>query len=111
MKYGNLKMASLVSRYLSDIIQLQLKKEIGIFSISRVVVSKDNAVAKIFFTCLGVSPEKVVESLTLAKGFLRSELAKKLTTYKTPELNFIYDDSFEETKRIQKLIEEVNKKQ
>jgi len=46
------------------------------------------------------------EGLARAAGFLRSELAHRLTTRKVPELHFEYDESVERGARLSRLIDE-----
>ena len=46
------------------------------------------------------------EALEHAKGHLRSELAKRIKLFKTPELHFKYDESLERGADLSKLIQQ-----
>ena len=50
-----------------------------------------------------------MEELQRVKGFIRTELSKKLKLYKTPDLVFILDDSYDRGQRIEDLIKEIHK--
>jgi len=44
------------------------------------------------------------EALEHAKGFLRSELSKRIRVFRTPELHFKYDESLERGMNLDNLI-------
>ena len=50
-----------------------------------------------------------MEELQRVKGFIRTELSKKLRLFKTPDLQFILDDSYDRGQRIEDLIKEIHK--
>ena len=52
--------------------------------------------------------EVTAEALDNAKGHLRSELAKRIKVFKTPELHFEYDESIERGMNISSLIDQAN---
>jgi ribosome-binding factor A len=75
-------------------------------TITGVDVSPDFSHAKVFFTTL--SKEHVDEAkqgLKRAAGFLRSQLARRIKLYTTPELRFEYDESVERGDRLSRLID------
>ena len=45
------------------------------------------------------------EGLKRAAGFLRSQLARRVTLHATPELRFVYDESIERGDRLSRLID------
>ena len=51
--------------------------------------------------------EVTAEALEHAKGYLRSELSKRLSVFRTPELHFEYDESVERGMSISHLIDQV----
>jgi ribosome-binding factor A len=111
MKYGNQRLASLISRHLADIIQTKVTKDVGIVSINSITLSKDNSFARVIVGIIHEHPKTAYEELNKAKGFIRSELAKKLSVYKVPELAFIYDDSYKEVEKIEKILQEIHEKE
>ena len=105
MAYKQDKVSVSILKYVSDIIQFELKSsEIGFITVTGVEVTGDLSIAKIFVSFLdNKNVEKRFEALNRCKGFIRSSLAKKLTIRKTPSLIFVIDDSFERGMKIEKL--------
>ena len=77
-------------------------------TLTGVELSRDHSHAKIFFTVLGPPDdiEACLGGLTRAAGFLRTSLAKRLSTRKVPELHFEYDESVERGVRLSRLIDD-----
>ena len=104
------KLAVQIQKYISDIIQFELKADnLGIVTVTRVKVSDDNSWAKVFVSFLDKNREEKLEKLKEYKTPIRTALAKKLTIRKTPSLIFVIDDSFERGMKIEKLIKDINK--
>jgi ribosome-binding factor A len=78
-------------------------------NLTEVRVSKDLRHAKVFFTLLGVAPDKneVLAGLKSASGFLRSRVAKKLNLRFVPAIDFVYDESEDRARRIDALLNKV----
>lgn len=105
------KLAVQIQKYISDIIQFELKtNNLGIVTVTRVKVSDDNSWAKVYVSFLNKDKEKSLENLKECKPFIRSALAKKLTIRRTPDITFTIDDSFEKGEKIEKIIRELNNK-
>ena len=45
-----------------------------------------------------------MEILNNASGYIRHELSKRMNIRKTPELRFIYDDTFEKAAKIDEIL-------
>ena len=79
-------------------------------SITDVDLSRDFSVAKIFFSVLG--DEQAIQDslagLNNAKGFIRTELARRVRMRHTPEIVFVYDESLEQGARINAILRELN---
>lgn len=74
-------------------------------TVSEVRVSPDMKNAAVFCTPLGgVNADTIVEALNRHQPMLRGELAHAVTLKHTPELSFIYDDSFDRADSINDLI-------
>ena len=72
-------------------------------------VTNDLSYAKVYFTTFD-DREKVLKDLNNAAGYFRSILASRVVMRHTPELKFIFDESIEYGQKIEKIIEEINKK-
>lgn len=106
------RIADQIQRELAEIIRMEVRDPgVGMVTLTGVELSRDQSHAKVFFTILG--PATAVEEAGLglqrAAGFLRSELAHRLTTRKVPELHFTYDESVERGMRLSKLIDDAVK--
>jgi len=98
-----------MQRELSDLLRLELRDpRVGMITLTSVDVSPDMSHAKVFFTVLEKDklPE-TLEGLRRASGFLRSQLAKRIQMYTTPELRFVYDESVERGDHLSRLIDSV----
>ena len=106
------KLGDQIQRELSDLLQRELRDpRVGMVTITSVDVSPDFSHAKIFFTIF--EKQKLVETsegLRRSAGFLRSQLAKRIKLYTTPELRFVYDESVERGDRLSRLIDSVLEK-
>ena len=106
------KLGDLIQRELSELVQRELRDpRVGMITITSVDVSPDFSHAKVFYTTL--NPEQVPEAgkgLKRAAGFLRSQLAKRIKLYTTPELRFEYDESVERGDRLSRLIDSTRAK-
>lgn len=83
---------------------------IGFVTISDVDVSKDLRHARVYFSTLGDKQdrEKTQEGLNSAAPYFRSMLAKNLDLKFTPELQFLFDDSFERAEHLSKLLSDIH---
>jgi ribosome-binding factor A len=92
---------------LSDLLRTRVKDpRVGFASITRVEVSGDLRHARVFVSVLGSENEQedTIRALKHATGFLRHELASRLTLRFMPELVFKLDTSIQEGARILDLI-------
>lgn len=105
------KMNHICQRAISEIIQFELKdKDIGFVTVTRAKVTNDYSYAYIYVSYIDeVSKQKGLEALEKAKGFIRSRLADKLTIYKTPEIVFKLDTSFDEAQEIEEVLKNLKK--
>ena len=103
------RLGDLIQREVSELIRLELRDpRVGMITVTSVDVSPDMSHAKVFFTLL--EKEKLPETLAGLKrsaGFLRSQLARRIKMYTTPELRFEYDETVEQGDRISRLIDSV----
>ncbi|MGC8874725.1 MAG: 30S ribosome-binding factor RbfA [Chloroflexia bacterium] len=104
------QVASLILQELSLLLQRETKDPgIGFVTLTDVEVSPDLRAARVYFSVLG-DEQAVRESqqaLERASGFLRHELAQRLTLRFVPELHFVRDRSIERGQRIRELLREI----
>jgi ribosome-binding factor A len=101
------KLGDLIQRELSDLVQRELRDpRVGMITLTSVDVSPDLSHAKVFYTTLDPAHvEEAARGRKRAAGFLRSQLAKRIKLYTTPELRFVYDESVERGDRLSRLID------
>lgn len=104
------RVADEVKRILARTIQMDLKDpRVPVFtSVTEVEVTRDFSYATCYISVLGTPEEKkaCLEALENSKGYLRSVLAKNLSLRVTPELRFKADNTYEQARRIDQLIDE-----
>ena len=106
------KLGDLIQRELSELLQRELRDpRVGMITITSVDVSPDMSHARLFFTILEKEKlEDTLHGLRRSAGFLRSQLARRLKMYTTPELRFEYDESVERGDRLSRLIDSALRK-
>lgn len=108
--YRQERLGEQIALELSDLLRTRVKDpRVGFASITRVEVSGDLRHAKIFVSVLGEQDERVatMRALKHATGFLRHELASRLTLRYMPEIVFKLDTSIEEGSRMLETINRV----
>lgn len=101
-----------VKKELSQIIQQELKDpRIGFITVTGVDLTSDLSQAKVFLSVLGSDEQKenTLTALARAKGFMRTELGKRIQLRHVPELIFKFDSSIEYGSRIESLLEQINR--
>jgi ribosome-binding factor A len=97
------ELASMLAREVHD-------PGIGFVTLTRVQVSPDLQVARVFYTVLG--DNKALESSARALGraatFLRRQIGSRLRLKRAPELRFVYDDSVAGQDRIERILNELH---
>ena len=103
------KGADLIQRELADLLRSEVRDpRVGLVTLTSVDVSPDLSHAKVFFTLLDKERQgETTKALQRAAGFLRSQLARRMKMYTTPELRFSYDESVERGDRLSQLIDSV----
>lgn len=106
------RIADQIQRELADLVRLEVRDpRVGLVTITGVELSRDQSHAKVYFTVLGAASdaEQAREGLQRAAGFLRTQLAHRLTTRTVPDLAFHFDESVERGVRLSRLIDEAVK--
>lgn len=102
-----------VKRVVSELIYNGLKdpRINEMTTIIKVEVTRDLSFANIYASVLGDEKDKedTIIGLNNAKGYIRSEIAKKMDLRYAPEPIFHLDESIEQAIHLSKLIDEVNK--
>lgn len=104
------KLGEQIAIEVSDLLRTRLKDpRVGFASITHVEVSGDLRHAKIYVSVMGERDEQkqTIEALHHATGFLRRELAGRLTVRFMPEIVFKLDNSIEQGTHVLGLIHQL----
>lgn len=102
------RVADQIQHELSSLVRNQVKDPgmSPLLTISAVDVSRDLSVAKIYITVLGDEQrESSMAALARASGYLRSQLASRMSLRSVPQLRFYYDESIEQGEHLSGLID------
>ena len=101
-----------MKKELSQIIQREIKDpRIGFVTVTGVEVTGDLQQAKVFISVMGNNEqrENSLAALQKAKGFIRSEVGKRIQLRHTPDLVFKIDESIEYGSKIETLLNDIKK--
>ena len=99
-----------IQREISRILQFELKNpNLGFCTITDVRCTNDLSQAKVYVTFLGKQGrnDAGMRVLNQSKGFIRSQVAKKIKIRKMPELIFVQDTSLEQGNKIVNILKEI----
>ncbi len=105
----SLRIADQIQREMADLLQHEIKDpRVKQITVTAVEVTRDYSHAKVFYTTLGSSEDKLLveKGLQHANGFLRSSLSHRIKLRIVPQLHFVYDESVERGVYLSKLIDE-----
>lgn len=100
------RLEAMLCQELADILRRELRDpRVGTVSFTAARVTPDLERATVYFTLMQGKPEDAEKGLNHAAGFLRSQLAQRLTTRTVPQLHFRYDTSIERGAYLSHLID------
>ncbi len=105
------RMDNILVKEISRILQFELKNpKLGFVTVTDVQCSNDLSIAKVYVTFLGKQEKNDagLRILNQSKGFIRSNLAKKLKIRKTPDLVFVQDTSLQQGNRIENILNQLD---
>jgi ribosome-binding factor A len=105
------RLADQIRAELSEIIAREVHDPgIGFITLTRVNVTSDLQIARVFYTTMADEAARKVtaKALTRATPFLRHQLAGRLTLRRMPEIDFRFDQSIEHQDRVEKLIHQIH---
>jgi len=99
-----------IQQIISYLIQRELKDpRIGFVTVTQVEVTQDLKYARVFVSVMGSDEERkaTMAALLSARGFIRHEVATRMTTRTVPELQFKLDRGLEYSDQINRLLNEL----
>jgi ribosome-binding factor A len=107
------RVGDLLIEIISEVLRREIRDpRIGAVTLTRAKVSKDLRHARVYVNLLGAQEQKaeVFAGLRSATGFIRSRLGKQLKLRFIPTIEFVYDESEDEARRIEDLLDQVKPK-
>ena len=82
---------------------------VGFVTLTRVQISPDLQVARVYYTSLGdeKSRHTTARALERAAPFLRRRIGSRVRLKRVPEIRFLYDESIAGQDRIEQLLSEI----
>lgn len=106
------RLESLALRELSILLRNDAKhKHLSSITVTEVRITNDLSYMTIYYTFYEGKVENYEKSLNECKGYLRSELAKRLKARKMPDLIFKYDEALSYGNHIEDLLAEIKRKE
>ncbi|AHH11003.1 30S ribosome-binding factor RbfA [Borrelia coriaceae] len=107
------KLESLLVQEIGNLIVTRVVKDPRVhefLTVVRVEISNDLINAKVFIGSIkeGASLDNAVKALNNAKGFIQSEIVKRIRVRNTPKLNFLRDDTISKAFYVNKIIENLD---
>ncbi|GGH69749.1 ribosome-binding factor A [Compostibacillus humi] len=106
------RVAEQMKKELGDILTRKVKDpRVGFVTVTDVEVTGDLQQATIYISVLGDEKQKkdTLLGLSQAKGFIRSEIGKRIRLRKTPEITFEFDEALDYGNRIETILRDLNK--
>lgn len=106
------QVGEIVRQVLAETITRELRDpRVGLVTITRVAVSGDLSHAQVYVMAQGeeADRQKAIEGLGSAAGFLRTKIAKALSTRTIPELHFELDRGLEHAARINAMLADLKR--
>lgn len=107
----SVRVAVLLKEEIAGIISRAVKDPgLKMVTVTHVKITKDLREAEIYYSVLGSDEDagKAAQILSRASGFIRGELGRTLRIKRVPHLSFTYDDSYEKSMKIEKLMREIS---
>ena len=111
MTLRNERVRKELMRDISEILQKEIRGLAGVVSVVDVEVSHDNSYAKVIYSVLGSSEQidKTKEVIEKNTPKIRFEVGKRIRLRLTPELKFVYSDSFEKGSKVTEIIDKISR--
>ncbi len=111
MSHRTEKVENLIKQEISLIFLRKLQDPaFGFLTVTNVKLSPDLRLAKIYISVFEKEKrETSLEKLKSASGFIRSELASRISIKFIPELKFFIDDTLDYVEKIEGLIKKIHK--
>ena len=86
---------------------------IGFITLTRVQVTPDLQLARVYYTSLGdtTARKETARALTRATGFFRRQIGSRLQLRRVPEIEFRFDESIAHQDRIEQILQDLHQEE
>ncbi len=107
------RVSDLLREEIADIIMNKIKDpRLGFVTVTGVDITEDLKIAQVYISVLKEEEKETsFEIINSAKGFIRSELGKRVRMKFMPALTFKFDESIAYGDKIDRLLKEIKEKQ
>jgi len=105
------RLAEQIRKEASDVLAREVHDPgIGFVTLTRVTVTADLQLARIYYTRLGDAPERAATGKALARvrPFVRRMLGDRLRLRHVPDIQFVFDQSIAHQARVEELLREIH---
>ena len=105
------RVGGLIQKELSDLLLTKIKDpRLNLVTITQVNISDDLRSARVYFSTVEGQERRVsvLAGFKSAAGYLRHELGHRLELRYTPELRFIYDESFDRAAGLNRIFKTIH---
>jgi ribosome-binding factor A len=82
---------------------------VGLVTVTRVKVTADLSLARVYWTAMGdaVERKKTAKALARAAAYVRHLLSTRMTLRRSPEVQFLFDQSVAAQDRVEQILQEL----
>ena len=86
---------------------------IGLITVTRVKVTPDLSLARVYWTSMGDAAERKVTAKALARAaaYVRHLLSARVTLRRSPEVQFIFDQAVAAQDRVEQILQELKREE
>ena len=86
---------------------------IGLITVTRVKVTPDLSLARVYWTSMGDAAQRkqTAKALARAASFVRHLLSSRLTLRRSPEVQFLFDQSVAAQDRVEQILQELRREE
>jgi ribosome-binding factor A len=83
--------------------------DVGLVTVTRVKISPDLSLARVYWTALGDEAErkKTQKALARAAAYVRHLLSMRMSLRRSPEVQFVYDRSVAAQERVEEILQKI----
>lgn len=99
-----------IRQELTDVIAREVHDPgIGFITLTRVKVTPDLQIARVYYTLMGddQARRETAKGLSRAAAFLRRHISQRIRLRRAPELEFFYDESIARQDRVEQILQEL----